>query len=154
MLGSISSVAWKIFEVSGIIASILSGCALIYKWSRSRTNPNSAIKYPGSVFYTVVRYIGYMAIIIWTWCAMLRIGSKKSLFDTPEDVVTTPTHFVFAVLMLIFCLLIYFWFIESLVADAIKNHGKGVLLLIVIILTLYICSGAYLFNTLQVFGIK
>jgi hypothetical protein len=150
---NISSLAWRIFEAIGIIASVLCGVVLIFNWSRSKINPYSVIEYPGSVFYTVIRYIGYMAIVIYTWCAMLRIGSKKPLFEQPEDVVSTPTHFVFAILMLIGCLVGYFLMIESLVANVVRKHGKGVLLLIIIILMLYISSGAYLIDTLQVFGL-
>ena len=145
-----SSVAWRVFEVLGILSSILSASALIYWWSKSRVDPRLLVKYPGSLFYKIVRYIGYTATVMWTWCVMLRVGANKPLVGT--DIVETSRDFVFLVMFVLALLLFWFLAIESFSEEPARSRGKGLTWLLLILLMLCASSAAYAIDTLQVFG--
>jgi hypothetical protein len=147
-----TSMVYRILEFTAICASIFGATVIIINWSRSKTDPQSDIVYPRPVFYTVIRYIGYVAIVIWTWCAMLRIGGRKPIFD-PEDYIVTSSGFVFIVFLLLGSLLIWFLFIETSAADVFRKGGKGLLRLIIYLLFILMATVAYVIDTLQVFGL-
>ncbi len=143
---------YKIFEFTAICASIFSATVIIINWSKSKTKPQSDIVYPCPIFYAVIRYIGYVATVSWTWCAMLRIGGRKPIFG-PDDYIVSSSGFVFVVFLLLACLLTWFLFIETSVVEVFRKRGKGLLWLFIYLFFMLAMSVAYVIDTLSVFGL-
>lgn len=144
------NIAWKIVEITAVIAGVLGGGNLIYSWSRGKVSDEYRIKYSGALLFTSLRYLTTIAIIIYMSCAMLRIGASKPIFQ--EEVVTSATEFIWSALLLLLLALFWLVTIDRATMDAARNEGKGIGFAVLFLLVFLVSAIAYAMDTYQVFS--